>query len=62
MSVEDRAEAVAKNMEGEAQEALADMTGDPKDTIQGQHKQDQEAAIHLKEDLNDKAKEVIDNA
>lgn len=62
MSVEDRAEAIAKNIEGKAQKALADMTGNPKDKIEGQQKQDQAAAIHLKEDLKDKAKKVIDNA
>lgn len=62
MSVEDRAGAVAKNIEGKAQEALGSITGNVKDQMQGKDKQDQAAAMHLKEDLKDKAKEVIDKA
>jgi uncharacterized protein YjbJ (UPF0337 family) len=38
------------------------MTGDPKDKAEGQAKQDQAQAMHLREDLKDKAKEVIDQA
>lgn len=62
MSIEDRAEAVAKNIEGKIQEAASEITGDPKDKIEGQAKQDQAAAIHTREDMKDKAKEVIDRA
>jgi uncharacterized protein YjbJ (UPF0337 family) len=62
MSIENRVEAVAKNIEGKVQETLSDITGDPKDKIEGQDKQDQAAAMHIKEDLKDKAKEVIDRA
>ena len=62
MSIENRAEAVAKNLEGKAQEALGNVTGDQKDQVEGQIKQDEAAAIHLKEDLKDKAKEIVDNA
>ena len=62
MSIENRTEAVAKNIEGTAQEALADITGNLKDKVEGKDKQDQAAAMHLKEDLKDKAKEVIDKA
>lgn len=62
MSIEERAEAVAKNIEGKIQEAASHVTGDPKDKVEGQTKQDQAAAIHLREDLKDKAKEVIDKA
>ncbi|NEQ27092.1 MAG: CsbD family protein [Microcoleus sp. SIO2G3] len=62
MSVEDRAEAIAKNIEGKIQEAASEITGDPKDKIEGQAKQDEAAAIHAKEDIKDKAKEVIDKA
>ncbi|MBD2004871.1 MULTISPECIES: CsbD family protein [Cyanophyceae] len=62
MSIENRAEAVAKNLEGKAQEALGHVTGDQKDQVEGQVKQDEAAAIHLKEDLKDKAKQVVDNA
>lgn len=62
MSIEDRAKAVAKNIEGKVQEAASEITGDPQDKAEGQAKQEQAAAMHLKEDLKDKAKEVIDNA
>jgi len=62
MSIENRAEAVAKNIEGKAQETLGEIMGDSKAKVEGRGKQDQAAAIHLKEDLKDKAKEVIDQA
>ena len=62
MSIEDRAEAVAKNIEGKIQEAASEITADPKDKVEGQAKQDEAAAIHAKEDIRDKAKEIIDNA
>ena len=62
MSIEDRVEAVAKNIEGKVQEAVSEITGDPKDKIEGQAKQDQAARMHAVEDIKDKAKEVIDNA
>ena len=62
MSIEDRVEAVAKNIEGKIQEAASEITGDPKDKVEGQAKQDEAAGIHMREDLKDKAKDVIDNA
>lgn len=62
MSIENRVEAVAKNIEGKVQEAASEITGDQKDKLEGQAKQDEAAAIHLREDLKDKAKEIIDNA
>ena len=62
MSIENRAEAVAKNLEGKVQETVGEITGDPNSQVEGQEKQDLAAAIHLKEDLKDKAKEVIDKA
>ncbi len=62
MSIEDRAKAVAKNIEGKAQEALSNVTGDPQDKVEGQAKQDQAAAIHVQEDIKDTAKDVIDKA
>lgn len=62
MSIEDRTEAIAKNIEGKVQEAVSEITGDPKDKIEGQAKQDEAAAIHAKEDVKDKAKDVIDKA
>lgn len=62
MTIEDRAQAVAKNIEGKIQEAASEITGDPKDQVEGQAKQDEAAAIHLREDLKDKAKEIIDKS
>lgn len=61
MSLEDRAAAVAKNIEGKIQEAASEITGDPKDKIEGQLKQEQAAAMHAKEDMKDRAKNLIDN-
>jgi uncharacterized protein YjbJ (UPF0337 family) len=62
MSIENRVEAVAKNIEGKVQEAASEITGDQKDKLEGQAKQDEAAAIHLREDLKSKAKEIIENA
>jgi uncharacterized protein YjbJ (UPF0337 family) len=62
MSIENRVEAVAKNIEGKVQEAASEITCDQKDKLEGQAKQDEAAAIHLREELKDKAKEVIENA
>lgn len=62
MSIEDRVAAVGKNIEGKVQEAASEITGDPKDKAEGQAKQDQAAAMHLKEDLKDKAKRIVDQA
>lgn len=62
MSIEDRVEAVAKNVEGKVQEAVGNITGDPQDQIEGQAKQDQAAAMHTKEDIKDKAKDIVDKS
>ena len=62
MSIENRLNAVAKNIEGKVQEAMSEVTGDPTDKIEGQAKQDQAAAMHAKEDLKDRAKNFIDHA
>lgn len=62
MSIEDRAKAVAKNIEGKAQEALSDLTGNPEDKVEGQVKQDQAAVMHAKEDVKDAAKDIVDRA
>lgn len=60
MSTEDRVEAVAKNIEGKIQEAVSEITGDPKDKIEGRAKQDEAAAIHVQEDVKDALKDQID--
>lgn len=62
MSLEDRAKATGKNLEGKAQEAMGNVTGDPKDKAEGKGKQAEAEGRHAVEDLKDKAKEVIDRA
>ncbi|MGB3262657.1 MAG: CsbD family protein [Microcoleus sp.] len=62
MSIDNRVEATAKNIEGKIQEAVSEVTGDQKDKLEGQAKQDQASAMHMKEDLKDKAKEIVDKA
>jgi uncharacterized protein YjbJ (UPF0337 family) len=60
MSLEDRVKATAQNLEGKAQEAASELTGDPKDKAEGQAKQAQSQAGHAIEDVKDKVKDVID--
>ncbi|MFP4103403.1 CsbD family protein [Coleofasciculus sp.] len=60
MSTEDKAKATAKNLEGKAQEALSNVTGDPKDKTEGKAKQNEAKARHAVEDVKDKAKQAID--
>ena len=60
MSIEDRAKATAKNIEGKAQEALGNVTGDPEDKAEGKAKQAEGETRHAGEDLKDKVKEAID--
>lgn len=60
MSLEQRAAAVAKNIEGKIQEAASEITGNPQDKIEGQVKQKQAAAMHAKEDMKDSVKQMID--
>jgi uncharacterized protein YjbJ (UPF0337 family) len=62
MSIEDRAKAIAKNVEGKIQEATGDVTGNPRDKVEGQDKQNQAAAMHAVEDVKDTAKDIIDRA
>ncbi|MEQ9671478.1 CsbD family protein [Coleofasciculus sp. G2-EDA-02] len=60
MSTEDRAKATAKNIEGKAQEAMGNVTGDPEDRGEGKAKQKEAEARHAVEDVKDKAKQAID--
>jgi len=59
MSIEDRAKATAKNIEGKAQEMAAEVTGDPQDKMEGQMKQTEAQARHSKEDIKDRVKEEL---
>lgn len=60
MSIEDRAKAAAKNIEGKAQEALGNITGDPKDKVEGKAKQAESEVSHGVEDVKDSVKKAID--
>ena len=60
MSLEDRADATATNIEGKAQQAMGEMTGDPKDKGEGKAKQAEAQVQHSIEDVKDKAKEKLD--
>lgn len=62
MSTEDRAKATGKNIEGKAQEALGNITGDPQDQAEGKAKQAEAKARHTKEDIKDTAKDIVDQA
>ncbi|WP_414529770.1 CsbD family protein [Nodularia chucula] len=60
MSIEDRAKATAKNIEGKAQEALGNITGDPEDKAKGKAKQAESQVRHGVEDVKDNVKEMLD--
>jgi len=60
MSIEERVEATAKNVEGKAQEAIGEVTGDPKDKAEGKSKQVEAETQHAKEDVKDNLKRQID--
>ncbi|MBW4515695.1 MAG: CsbD family protein [Timaviella obliquedivisa GSE-PSE-MK23-08B] len=60
MSIEDRAKAVAKNIEGKAQEAMGEVTGDPQDKAEGKAKQAESKVRHGVEDAKDEVKKVVD--
>jgi uncharacterized protein YjbJ (UPF0337 family) len=59
MSIEDRVKAAAKNIEGKLQEAVGEVTGDPKDKAEGKAKQAEAEARNSIENVKDKAKEII---
>ncbi|MBE9047107.1 CsbD family protein [Pleurocapsales cyanobacterium LEGE 10410] len=60
MSIEDRAKATAKNIEGKVQEAVGEVTGDPKDKAEGQEKQTEAQVQHSVENVKDDIKKAID--
>ena len=60
MSNEDRAKATGKNLEGKAQEALGNVTGDPEDKAKGKAKQAEGQARHGVEDVKDNIKKALD--
>jgi uncharacterized protein YjbJ (UPF0337 family) len=60
MSIEDRMKATAKNIEGKVQEAVGEVTGDPKDKSEGQAKQAEAKVRHSVENVKDDVKRAID--
>lgn len=62
MSIENRAEATAKNIEGKIQEAVGELTGNSQDRAEGQIKQAEAEAMHTKENIKDTIKDKIDRA
>jgi uncharacterized protein YjbJ (UPF0337 family) len=60
MSTEDRAKAVGKNIEGKAQEAWGNVTGDPQDKAEGKAKQAEGEVRHGVEDVKDEVKRKMD--
>lgn len=60
MSAEEKAKATAKNIEGKAQEALGNITGDPQDQAEGKAKQAESEVRHTVENVKDNLKKKID--
>lgn len=60
MSLEERAKATAKNIEGKAQEAAGNITGDPQDKAEGKAKQAESEVRHGIEDVKDNVKRKLD--
>ncbi len=60
MSLENRAKATAKNVEGKIQESVGDLTGDTKDKVEGKAKQAEAKLRHAAEDLKDEVKKAAE--
>jgi uncharacterized protein YjbJ (UPF0337 family) len=60
MSIKDRADATAKNVEGKLQEATGKVTGNTSDEVKGKAKQGQAKAEHARGDVKDEVKRAID--
>ena len=60
MITEDRIKATAKNIEGKAEEAAGNLTGDSTKEAEGKAKQVEASGIHLGEDIKDQAKSLLD--
>ena len=60
MSIEDRAKAFAKNVEGKVQEVVGEVTGDPKDKAEGKAKQAESQVRHTAENIKDDVKKTLE--
>lgn len=60
MGIQEKAKATAKNLEGKAQEAIGEMTGNKQDQAEGKAKQAEASTRHAVENAKDAAKDMID--
>ncbi len=60
MSLENKAKAVAKNVEGKVQEAASEVTGNPNDKAEGKAKQAESQVRHATENVKDEVKKALD--
>jgi uncharacterized protein YjbJ (UPF0337 family) len=60
MSLEDRAKATAKNIEGKIQDAVGELTGDRKSQAEGKAKQVEAKVLHTVENMKDEVRKTID--
>jgi uncharacterized protein YjbJ (UPF0337 family) len=59
MSIENRVNATAKNIEGKIQEAAGEVIGDPKMQAEGAAKQAEAKVQHSVENVKDEIKKII---
>lgn len=62
MSIEKKVEATAKNLQGKAQEALGNLTGDPADKAEGKVKQAEAQVNHTVENIREPEDKDMENA
>ncbi len=60
MSLKDKAQAAAKNVEGKIQETAGDLTGNHEAQVKGKAKQTEAKVRQAVEDVKDEVKEMID--
>jgi uncharacterized protein YjbJ (UPF0337 family) len=60
MSIENRVEATAKNIEGKIQEVVGEITGNPSDKAEGKAKQAEAQVSHTVENIKDEMKKPLD--
>jgi uncharacterized protein YjbJ (UPF0337 family) len=60
MSIENRAKAAAKNVEGKVEEAIGDLTGNHEAQAKGRAKQVEANLRNATEDVKDEIKKAID--
>ncbi|MEH1782009.1 CsbD family protein [Nostoc sp.] len=58
--MEDKAKAFAKNIEGKVQEAIGEVTGDPKDKAEGKAKQAEAQVRNTAENIKDEVKKTLE--